>query len=261
MPEGDTIHRTALTLGKALVGRAVRGARCPSEPDGLERVVGRVVAKVEARGKHLLIRFDDGQTLHTHMRMEGSWHIYRPGERWWRGEHRAVAVLETEAWVAVCFDAPLVERLAPGVEPEWVRRLGPDLLDPEANLAEALTRLRALGALPIGEAVMRQDAVAGIGNVYKSEVLFMRRVDPFAPLDELGDEVVLGVLEEAKRLLRRNLSTRRRTTRARGGGRLWVYGRSGEPCYACSTPIAMRRQGEQARSTYYCAGCQRARAG
>ncbi len=252
MPEGDTIHRTAATLTKAIGGRRVLRA----QPDALAPLVERTIAAVEARGKHLLIRVDDGHTLHTHMRMDGSWHIYRPGERWRRGAHRAVAVLETDEWVAVCFDAPIVELMRPGQEPELVERLGPDLLDPDVDLAAAVSRMRALGAIPVGEAVMRQDAVAGIGNVYKSEVLFLRRVDPFAPLDALDHEALLALLEEAKRLLRRNLATRRRTTRERSSGRLWVYGRSGQPCFACGTRVRMRRQGALGRSTYYCPTCQ-----
>jgi endonuclease-8 len=252
MPEGDTIHRAAATLSKAIAGRRVLRA----EPETMSALVDRTVDAVEARGKHLLVRFDDGHTLHTHMRMDGSWHIYRPGERWWRGAHRAVAVLETEAWVAVCFDAPIVELLPPGEEPALVQRLGPDLLDPSVDLDEAIARMRTLASMSIGEAVMRQDAVAGIGNVYKSEVLFLRRVDPFAALDTLDDAALLAILREAQRLLRRNLSTRRRTTRERADGRLWVYGRSGQPCFACGTRIRMRRQGELARSTYYCPRCQ-----
>ena len=213
---------------------------------------------MEARGKHLLLRFDDGQTLHTHMRMEGRWDIYRDGDRWGRPADRAVAVVETEEWTAVCFDAPLVE-LVRG-DPELVRRLGPDLLDPAADLDEAVRRLRALGASTIGEALMRQDAVAGIGNVYKSETLFLGRIDPFLAVGALPDETLHALLNEARRLMKQNLRGGARTTRRRfGGPALWVYGRSGKPCLECGDRIRMRRQGQAGRSTYFCPRCQAVR--
>jgi endonuclease-8 len=251
MPEGDTIHRTARTLAKAIGKRTV--TRCTLADD----LVGRTVESVEARGKNLLVRFDDGRTLHTHMMMDGSWHIYRPGERWQRGTFAAVAVVETDAWVAVCFDAPVVELLPPGVEPELVRRLGPDLLDPQADPSEAVSRMRAYGELPIGEALLRQHLVAGIGNVYKSEALFLARVDPFMKVAMLGDPTLESVLGHAQRLMKQNLVGHARVTRRRfSGARLWVYGRSGRPCLECGNRIRMRRQGEMARSTYYCPRCQ-----
>lgn len=227
--------------------------------EGLASLAGHVVEGVEARGKHLLMRFDDGRTLHTHMRMDGRWDIYRHGDRWARSEQRAVVVLETEEWIAVCFDAPLVELARAGVEPELVRKLGPDLLDPDVDFDEALRRLRALGELTIGEAILRQDAVSGIGNVYKSETLFLARVSPFARVDALSDETLRAILDEARRLMKQNLAGRARITRRRfGGSRLFVYGRSGKPCFECGEPIRMRRQGDTGRSTYYCARCQSA---
>jgi endonuclease-8 len=256
VPEGDTIHRAARTLERAIGGRSVTRAL---GADGVATLTGHVVLRVEARGKHLLMRFDDGRTLHTHMRMEGRWDIYRRGDRWARSRERAVVVLETEEWIAVCFDAPLVELVRAGVEPELVRRLGPDLLDPDVDLDEALRRLRALGDLAIGEAILRQDAVSGIGNVYKSETLFLVRVSPFARVASLSDETLRAILDEARRLMKQNLSGRARVTRRRfGGSQLWVYGRSGKPCFECGEPIRMRRQGDAGRSTYYCARCQSA---
>lgn len=258
MPEGDTIHRAARTLERAVGGREVLRAWSAREDlADLATLTGHAIEKVEARGKHLLVRFDDGRTLHTHMGMEGSWHIYRPREPWRRSERGAFAVLETDEWIAVCFDAPIVELVRAGVEPELVRRLGPDLLDPDADLEAMIARLRALGALPIGEALLRQDAVAGIGNVYKSEALFLARVSPFACVDALGDDVLRGMLDETRRLMKRNLATASRTTRQRfGGSKLWVYGRSGKPCFVCTTRIRMRRQGDAGRSTYFCPQCQ-----
>ncbi|MCA9609119.1 MAG: Fpg/Nei family DNA glycosylase [Myxococcales bacterium] len=254
MPEGDTIHQTAHTLSRAIGGRRVMGWRSALAALEDADLVGRTVETVEARGKHLLVRFDDGRTLHTHMRMDGSWHIYRPGERWPIGAHRAHAVIETEAWIAVCFDAPICA-LVRG-EPEMVARLGPDLLDPDADLDEALRRLRAHPDLPLGVAVMRQDLVSGIGNVYKSEVLFIRRRDPFATVADIGDDALRDVLLEARRLLRINLGRPRRTRHRLRGDPHWVYGRSGKPCFECGGSVAMTRQGDLGRSTYYCPTCQ-----
>ncbi|HJL16273.1 MAG TPA: DNA-formamidopyrimidine glycosylase family protein [Sandaracinaceae bacterium LLY-WYZ-13_1] len=258
MPEGDTIHRAARTLEKAIGGRRVTAWR--SNDPALDRVddlVGRTVAAVEARGKNLLVRFDDGRTLHTHQRMEGSWHVYRPGEAWRKPARGAVAVIETDAWVAVCFHAPVCDLLAPGRVPRAVRRLGPDLLAPRADLDEALRRMRAHPTMPVGVAVMRQHLVAGIGNVYKSETLFLERASPFTPVAELSDEALRGILRRARRLMKQNLRGFPRTTRRRfGRERLWVYGRAGERCYTCGEAIRMRRQGDDGRSTYFCPRCQ-----
>ena len=263
MPEGDTIYRAARTLNKAIGGKVVRGFR--SALPELERAAleGRTVESVRARGKNLLVDFDDGQRLHTHMMMEGSWHVYRLGEPWQRRESRAFAVIETEDWVAVCFDAPICKLLAPGERSPQLDALGPDLLDPEADLDEALRRLRQFETLPLGEAVMRQHLVAGIGNVYKSEVLFLERLDPFAPVSSVTDEALRAALKLARKLMKQNVGhARMRTTRRRfGSSRLWVYGRKNEPCFECGSRVDMRRQGEQGRSTYFCPRCQRSEDG
>ncbi|CAN5135410.1 Fpg/Nei family DNA glycosylase [soil metagenome] len=261
MPEGDTIHRAAIVLRGALAGQTVRAFRTPlpaveAAAQGLE---GRTITAVEAHGKHLLIRFDDGRVLRTHMRMTGSWHHYRPGEAWRKPERRARVVIETEERVAVCFSAPEVEMLSgeSAVQGGPVGRLGPDLLDPRVDLDEVVARWRSRPELPIGVAVMRQTLAAGIGNVYKSEVLFLCGIDPFARVGELEDEALHRVATTARRLLRANLRTTMRTTRRDfGGGRLWVYRKSGKPCAKCGTVIRMRRQGEDGRSTYWCEGCQ-----
>lgn len=256
MPEGDTIYRAAQTLRRALAGRRIDAWRSDLTALVHAPIVGATVSDVEARGKHLLVRFEDGRTLHTHMMMSGSWHVYRPGERW-RKSGRVDAMLETADWVAVCFDAPICELCSAGREPELVRRLGPDLLASPPDYDEAVRRLAASG-LPLGVAVMTQRLVSGIGNVYKSEVLFLERLDPFVEVGEIAPEALRAALKRAARLMRQNLGGgQMRTTRRRfGGGRLWVYGRSGEPCYECGGTVRMRRQGEQGRSTYYCESCQ-----
>ena len=269
MPEGDTIFRTATVLRRALVGGAVRRAVAQAGP-GLSRVpdlsvlVGRTVEASEARGKHLLIGFSGGRWLRTHMRMKGSWHRYRPGEAWRLPARRAVCVLETDAAVAVCFDAPVVELLTDAelARHGALRALGPDLLAPEPDLDDGVRRLRARATVPVGEAMLDQRAVAGIGNVIKSEALFMERMDPWAPVRALSDGELRSVLGRATALLAANTGGGRRVTTGRRspGEALWVYKRSGRPCRRCGTLIRARRQGSQARTTYWCPSCQAPRA-
>jgi endonuclease-8 len=265
MPEGDTIHRTAEVLRAALVGRRITGARAQPRP-GLRRIpdlgplVGATVTAVEAMGKHLLIGFDNGRTLRSHMRMTGSWHRYRPGERWRAPRHRASAILETADAVAVAFDAPVVELLTDADlrRSRSLRELGPDLLAQSFDADEALGRLRERNGEELGNALLDQRAVAGIGNVYKSEVAFVERMDPWAPVASFDDERLQGALATARRLMQANLRGGARATtgrRAPGAG-LWVYGRTGRPCRRCGTLIRSRRQGELARTTYWCPRCQ-----
>ena len=277
MPEGDTLHRTAAALRDVLLGREVIAAR--GRPDGvpLGRVVGSRIDRVEAVGKHLLVGFDSGATLHTHLRMHGSWHRYRAGEPWRRSAARAVAVVEVPGVVAVCFDAPTVELLdtrAVALHPV-LRALGPDLATPDADVEEVVRRLRspARAAQPIGEALLDQTAGAGLGNVYRSEVCFIERVDPFAPVGSLPDETLRQLVVTGSKLLRANADGGPRTTipdalgappgaggPRRGGEQLWVYGRSGRPCRRCGTPIRSRRSrsgsGDLVRTVYWCPTCQ-----
>lgn len=260
MPEGDTLFRIAVTLTKAIAGKVLTGFRSPLPALSDAALAGRTIAKVEAHGKNLLIHFDDGRCLHTHLRMNGSWHIYRPGERWFRAASRARVVLETADFVAVCFDAPVVELLAPGAveHREGLATLGPDLLRDDFDALEARRGLRARGDLSIGEAVMIQGALAGIGNIYKSETLFACRQDPFVKVDALDDATLDRIIEKARTLLTRNAhADDRRTRHALAGPRMWVYGRGGQPCAQCGTIIRTRRQGVAGRVTYYCPVCQR----
>ncbi len=259
MPEGDTIHRAAHTLNRVLAGKTVASVESPLPQIASAGLEGVSVSKVEARGKNLLVLFDDGRILHTHMRMGGSWHVYRPGERWQRPRRQARVVLATSEFVTVCFDAPIVRLLRRGAaerDPN-LASLGPDILSPDFDRAEARRRLCERGALEVGEAILRQSAVAGIGNVYKSETLFLCRLDPFTAVEELSDRSLDFVLETARRLMTANLRTARRTTRpSLTRERTWVYGRQGRPCRRCGTAIRMRRQGADRRSTYWCPSCQ-----
>lgn len=262
MPEGDTLHRAAAGLRRFLVDDVV--TRFESRAADVEAaghdLVGQRVARVEARGKHLLMAFEDGRVLRTHLRMTGSWHLYRPGVPWKKPERRAVVVVGTERAVAVCFSAPEVELLDGAAAARGGRAagLGPDLLADGVLPAEVVAAWRSRPELPIGVTVMRQHLAAGIGNVYKSEVLFLCGVDPFRPTGELSDETLGEIAATAQREMRRNLGGGPRTTRhALDGGRYWVYGRSGDPCYECGTAIRLRRQGDDGRSTYFCPDCQR----
>lgn len=261
MPEGDTLHRAAAGLRRVLAGEPVTRfeSHVPGVEAAAEGLVGERVTEVEARGKHLLITFEGGRVLRTHLRMTGSWHLYRPGERWKKPERRARVVIGTERAVAVCFSAPEVVLLSGAAAARGGRTaaLGPDLLDEAAELADVVRAWRSRPDLPVGVAVMRQHLAAGIGNVYKSEVLFLCRVDPFARAGDLDEETLHEIAATARREMRRNLGPGPRTTRrAARGARHWVYARAGKPCYECGTRIQVRRQGEDARTTYWCPACQ-----
>jgi endonuclease-8 len=265
MPEGDTIFRTAEVLRRALAGRRIISARAQPQPGlrrvpDLSRLIGATVENVEARGKHLLIGFDNGLTLRSHLRMSGSWHRYRPGEPWRRPMRQASAILETAESVAVAFNTPVVELLTDAElrRSAPLTSLGPDLLGREFDAAEALHRLRGRDAEQFGNALLDQRAVAGIGNVYKSEVAFLERLDPWAPVGAFTDEELGAALATARRLLQANTRGGARVTTgsgARGEG-LWVYGRGGRPCRRCGTIVEQGRQGELARLTFWCPRCQ-----
>jgi endonuclease-8 len=265
MPEGDTIFRTAEVLRRALAGRRITAARAQPRPGlrrvpDLSRLIGATVERVEARGKHLLIGFDNGLTLRSHLRMSGSWHRYRPGEPWRRPMHEASAILETAESVAVAFNTPVVELLTDAELRRSVplTSLGPDLLGREFDAEEALHRLRERNGDQLGNALLDQRAVAGIGNVYKSEVAFLERLDPWAPVRAFSDGELGGALATARRLLLANVRGGARITTgsgARGQG-LWVYGRGGRPCRRCGTLVEQGRQGDLARLTFWCPRCQ-----
>jgi endonuclease-8 len=275
MPEGDTIYRSARTLKAALAGRIITGFR--TVLPHLSRVnvdtplAGRTVDDVVSRGKHILMFFSGDLILRTHMRMHGAWHLYRPGERWKQPGRDMRIVIGTDAFEAVAFRVPIAEfRTAATLErDDVIQSLGPDLLDDNPDLGEAVARLRALGAVPLGDALLNQRAVAGIGNVFKSEICFAAGVSPFGAVSSLDEATVRDVLEIARQQLRTNVpdartaalamwTGRRRTTgRVHPAQALWVYGRAGAPCRRCATRIEMAKQGPDARVTYYCPNCQR----
>ncbi len=263
MPEGDTLHRTAHTLQRVLAGQRLLRVRSSVPEIARAELAGHLVSEVSALGKNLLIRFDDGRVLHTHLKMRGSWHVYRPGERWQRPEHQARVVLELSDALAVCFAAPTVRLLAPHVAAgdAYLNGLGPDLIPDEFDEQAAVAGLQALAELPLGDAVMKQTALAGIGNIYKSETLFVCRLSPFQPVSALDREAITSVVRTARELLRKNAlpgSPQRTTTTGASSaqGAYWVYKRSGRACRVCGTSIRMQRQGSLHRSTYYCPSCQ-----
>ena len=260
MPEGDTIHRVAQSLRVALCD-------APLTRIALRRVPrphpqpGSRIRQVEARGKHLLLHLDDGHVVHTHLRMTGSWHLYRPGQRWAKAASAARVVLGSADAVAVCFSAPIVELLdARGLARHpSLRALGPDLCAPDADVDEAVRRLVALPVPPatIGETLLDQRIACGVGNVYRCDVLFLHGIDPATPTTRLPLATIRTLLADASRLLRANLDTVERTTAPKvGPGALWVHGRGGQPCRRCATPIEVSRLGEQARYVYRCPRCQ-----
>jgi endonuclease VIII len=274
MPEGDTIFRAARTLHRALAGKPVVRFETVlaqlSRVDDDTPIVGRTVERVRSVGKHLVVELSGDLVLRTHMRMNGSWHVYRPGERWQRPRSAMRLVLETADFQAVAFDVPVAEfrtGRALARDPA-VARLGPDVLDPAFDEGEAVGRLRERGTLAIGDALLDQRALAGIGNVFKSEVCFAERVHPFTPVTALEDDVLLRLVRTARRFLGMNVlessgggmvtygGGRRTTQGGDPSARLWVYGRAGKPCRFCSERIMVERRGLGARSTYFCPRCQ-----
>ncbi len=274
MPEGDTIFRAARTLDRALAGQQITrfetGLVALAQIDRGEPIRGRTVERVESAGKHLLMTLSGGLVLRTHMRMNGSWHIYRHGEKWQRPARAMRILIETADWVAVAFDVYVAEFIRAEKLPQHppLAGLGPDLLG-DFNADLALARLRQIGDMPMHALLLNQRVMSGIGNVYKSEILFLSGIHPDMPASALTDEQLRGVMALARKLLKANVSDtsgaaivtysglRRTASRVNHEDRLWVYSRGGQPCRKCCTPIASRKDGDDARVTYWCPGCQK----
>jgi endonuclease VIII len=267
MPEGDTISRAARTMGRTLTGRTV--IRFESTFPAVTRVdvdhpiAGRTIESVTSRGKHLLVAFSGGLVLHTHMRMNGSWHLYRPTDRWRRPRRDMRIFIGTPDVVAVAFNVPVAELLSARelAHHSALTALGPDLLDPNFDRAEALVRMRSQPDLSLGDVLLNQRVIAGIGNVLKSETLFLAGANPFVRVESL-DEASLGkIVDVARDVIHLSASPNgvgRRTTRSMNPAEtLWVYGRSGRPCRKCGSTIVANKTGPDARLTYWCPECQR----
>jgi endonuclease-8 len=262
MPEGDTVWLAARRLDAAFAGKVLRRSDFRVPALATVDLAGRTVTEVASRGKHLLMRLDDGRTLHTHYRMDGSWHLYAAGEPRRGGpEHEVRVLLANDETVAVGFRLPVVELLAPGGEAAAVGHLGPDLLGPDWDADEAVRRLRERPDRAIGPALLDQRNLAGIGNLYKAESLFLRGVSPWTAVADVPDLPALVTLARRLMLANRDHPQQVTTGDLRPGRGQWVFERARQPCRRCRTPIRMAEQGEpeqpeRARLTYWCPHCQ-----
>jgi endonuclease-8 len=262
MAEGDTVLATAARLHASLAGRILvrtdfRVPRAATVDLSSQRVL-----EVVARGKHLLLRTDHDRTVHSHLGMDGGWRLYGRGERWRGRAFEVRAVLETDDAVAVGHRLRTLEVIPASVEARVLGHLGPDVLGPDWDPAEAIRRLTADPDRAVGEALIDQSVMAGPGNVYRSEACFLASVDPRSPVGAVADAA--GLVGIVKDLMERNRSGGRRETTGdpRPGCELWVYGRAGRPCRRCGSPIDSFRQGPgaEARIVFACPGCQLDRA-
>jgi endonuclease-8 len=261
MPEGDTIHKICNYLAPRLAGEAIEDVEIASDP-AATRCKGRTIETVDARGKHLFFHLDNALSIRSHLGMYGSWHRYAPGETWQKPPHRASLRLRVSGHDYVCFNAKEVELIdAPSVRNAIVRsRLGPDLIADDPETSHLVRRARDIMRPDdlIGDVLLDQRVASGIGNVYKSEVLFIERLSPMLTLHDVSDEQLACCFEVAADRLGKNLGGGKRVTRFENdkAGRLWVYGRRGKPCIQCETPVRSQRMGRHHRGTYWCPACQ-----
>ncbi|MFF2329017.1 MULTISPECIES: DNA-formamidopyrimidine glycosylase family protein [unclassified Streptomyces] len=262
MPEGDTVLQTAKRLHAALAGRVLTHSDLRVPRFATADLSGRTVLDVVSRGKHLLTRFEGGLTLHSHLGMDGTWRVYARGERWRGGPaHQIRAALANTEHTAVGYRLPVLELLRTRDEEKAVGHLGPDLLGPGWNPDTALHHLLSDRARPLGEALLDQRNLAGIGNIYKVELCFLARATPWLPIGELAAPTAARLVTTAKQLLDANrdrpmrMTTRTTSRGYRTSERLWVYGRTDRPCLRCGTPI--RAADQDGRPTYWCPHCQR----
>jgi formamidopyrimidine-DNA glycosylase len=257
VPEGDAVWLTAQRLHGALAGRVL--TRCDVRVPRFATVdlTGCVVTEAVSRGKHLLVRTADGVTVHTHLRMDGSWRV-RPARDRVPESHRIRLILANDTWQAVGYQLGVVELLPTSAEDTVVGYLGPDVLGPDWDPAEAERRLRAEPARPVGEALLDQRNLAGIGNIFATELLFLRGLNPWRPVGDVPD--VAALVSLAHRLLYANKDRFGIVTTgsARRGEELWVYGRAGRPCRRCGTTIVRAEQGSpgEERVRSWCPHCQ-----
>ena len=275
MPEGDTIFRTARALGRALAGKPVTNFRSTfpllTRFDDETPVAGQTVDTVESRGKWLLIHFSGGGTLATHMLMSGSWHIYHPGERWQQPRINMRIVVENRDYLAVGFSVPVAKMLRPEQLVRVTRIPVPaiDVLSNEFDASQVMTRLLAFRNEEIGDVLLHQEVIAGVGNVFKSEICFVTGTNPFCKIAVLNESQIETLIAASRRLIKANVledsgdaivtfgGRKRRTTHESDpSASLYVYGRRGEPCRRCGEPIRMRMQGPDARVTFWCQVCQ-----
>ena len=267
MPEGDTIFRAATVLRRVLAGQVVTGFEITAPKVSAavrdDEVVGSTVKAVESNGKHLFIHFATPHevVLHTHMKMSGSWHVYRPGERWWEPEKEARVVIRTANVVAPCFHPPIVELLAAkelGLH-RVVGRLGPDIIRDEFDMDEAVRRLRESQDRDIATALLDQSVISGIGNAFKVDALFLAKTNPWARVRDLDDANLREIVGIARKLMRLNRDGGPRRTRFAldRSESQWVMERGGLPCHVCGTIVeAGWHPGDDVRKSWYCPKCQ-----
>ena len=278
MPEGDTIYRSARAMQRAIGGKVCIGFETGlahlARVDDDAAVAGRTIERVEARGKWLLVHFSGDLILLTHMLMSGSWHLYRTGEKWLMGRNRMRVVLRTEDWQAVAFNVPVAEfhTARSLARHSQVPKLGLDVLSDEYSVEGAVARLKAYGTAhpeaEVGVALLNQRVLAGLGNVYKSEVAFAAGVHPFRAMGTVTDRELEVMAERAQRWMKANVNdgsgdavvtysgNRRTTGNSNRDERMWVYRRAGQECRRCGAAIETRKQGVAARVTFWCPGCQ-----
>jgi endonuclease-8 len=275
MPEGDTIFRTARAMGRALTGKPVTGFRSTypllTRFDDDTPVAGQVVERVESRGKWLLIHFSGGGTLATHMLMSGSWHIYRPGQRWQKPANQMRIVLENREYQTVGFQVPVAKMYTAQslARDKRIPPPGSDVLSPDFDPASAALRLRSCADEEAGDVLLHQSVLAGVGNVFKSEVCFVEGINPFCRVAALSAAQIDALVRTAQKLVAANVledsgdmivtyrgQNRRTTNQSSPEDSLWVYGRKGEPCRRCGDRIRRRIQGPDARVTFWCQTCQ-----
>jgi endonuclease-8 len=255
MPEGDTIWRATRTLQRGLGGKVVTGFETALPK--LERVdhdspiTGRTVESVTASGKWMEMRFSGDLILLTHMLMSGSWHIYRPGERWQKSRYHMRIVLSTKDLLAVAFNVPVAEfhtevSLA---KRRFYKDLGPELLQKDFDVAAAVANLASHPEMEVGNALLNQSLMAGLGNILKSETCFVSRVNPFRKIGSLTGIEVENLVLTAKKVVETRVTDG-------SGARLWVYGRTGEPCRVCGNAVIAQKQGPEARRSFWCPNCQ-----
>jgi endonuclease-8 len=265
MPEGDTIHNAALRVGRALVGQEILEIETPHPRHRMdrwpERLAGRGVRAVDARGKHLFLRFEGDLTIHSHLRMGGKWGVYERGRRWTRGAHRAWLVIRTAGHEVVQFDGPLLELTTDSRTrfDQLLAGLGPDIVADDFDESRYLARMREDDQTrAVGEALLDQRNVAGIGNIWKSEGCFMARIGPWRRTAELADDELLALARAIRPEIRESAARGGPTRTWRGDrrGGTFVYDRAGLPCRVCGAAILARGQGDDNRTTYWCPSCQ-----
>jgi len=259
MPEGDTIHRSASAMRTALAGKPMLRFDAPRLV-GPSPQAGRIIETVESHGKHLTVEWDDDLVLDTHMRMIGSWHLYRAGDRWRRPYTQMRAAIEVADWVAVCFSAPSVEtyRRADKRRHPGMGRLGPDLCKTDTDLGGVVNLLLGYPdpSARLAEVLLDQRVMCGVGNVYRCEVLWATGLSPYAKVGTIGEHDAIRLVNTAATMLRANLHDAKRTTALGSRGGLAVYGRNGQRCQRCGETVDCRRMGEYNRVLYWCPGCQ-----